>query len=270
VHTVTGQVRDALTFAPLSATLVITGYPYGPLQTDGGGRYQIVLAAATPYLFHVEAKVPGYQSLDRAVEPLTSDRVEDFALPADLVICNAPGYTLQGVSEAFNAASLPTNWTVVSTGWSFSDPGGRGNQTGGSGNFAIVDSDKAGNVALNTELRTPLMDLSALTAVTLTFKSDFHYYSGGDAEVADVDVSVNGASGPWANVWRRSGVDDRGPKTYTIDLTALAAGQANVMIRFHYYNARYEWWWEIDDVQLGQCLPPGIQHYELYLPLIIK
>ena len=263
LHTVSGVVSDRETGQPLSATIQIDGYPYAPVHSDAAtGYYSITLAEDVTYTFQVNAV--GYLPFARSIGPLTADRVEDFALDVDRNACIAPGYLLAGVKQPFDATTVPSGWTVVNTGWSFNDPGGRGNQTGGSGNFAIVDSDKAGNVALDTELRTPIMNLSALTVVTLTFKSDFHYYSGGgNAEVADVDVSLNGASGPWTNVWRRSGADDRGPKTYTIDLTALAAGQANVMLRFHYYNARYDWWWEIDDVQLGKCV--ALPVYDLQL-----
>ena len=35
------------------------------------------------------------------------------------------------------------------------------------------------------------------------------------------------------------------------------------MLRFHYYNAIYEWWWQVDDVQFGQCQP-----YTINLPLL--
>jgi hypothetical protein len=263
-HIVSGQVRDAVTFAPLNATIVIGGYPDGPIQTDAGGNYQIRLAEATAYTFHVEAQTPGYLPADRAVGPLSSDQVEDFELQADPVKCVAPGYSWLGAYEAFNAASIPANWTAINPGWSFNNPGVPGNQTGGSGNFAIIDSHEAGDIALNAELRTPVLDLSTRSALTFMFKSDFHYYSGGEAEVADVDVSLNGASGPWTNIWRRSGAEDRGPKTYAIDLTALAARQSYVMIRFHYYNARYEWWWQIDDVKWGTC---GV-YPQVYLPII--
>ncbi|HTP11356.1 MAG TPA: hypothetical protein VMP08_24055, partial [Anaerolineae bacterium] len=148
-------------------------------------------------------------------------------------------------------------------GWSFNNPGSRTNGTGGTGNMAIADSDNAGNVDMNTELRTPVLNLAPLTAVTLTFKTDFRYYSAGGNEVADVDVSVNGAGGPWTNVWRKSGADYRGPHTEAINLTSLAAGQSNVMIRFHYYNAHYDWWWQVDDVQLGYCAPPAYGHPSL-------
>ena len=27
-----------------------------------------------------------------------------------------------------------------------------------------------------------------------------------------------------------------------------AAGQSAVQVRFHYYDASYEWWWEVDNV----------------------
>jgi hypothetical protein len=262
LYTVTGQVQDALTHHPLSATISIAGYPSSPIATDANGAYQIALAEGVAYTFHVQAKVPGYLALDRAVGPLTANRVEDFALQADLTTCLAPGYTLNGLREAFNTTSLPSGWGVINNvgtkGWSFNNLGGRSNLTGGTGNFAIADSDNAGSgVSMDTELRSPVLDLSTQAQVTLTFKTDFRIYSGGQAEVADVDVSTSGGVGPWTNVWRKT-ADYRGPKTEAVSLTAIAGGQANVMLRFHYYNAVYEYWWEVDDVQLGQCNPPTI------------
>ena len=156
-------------------------------------------------------------------------------------------------SESFENG-LPSGWTVINSGsgavWRFDNPGSRSNLTGGSGKFAIADSDNAGTIYMDTELRMPVMDLSNMSTVTLEFKSDFFYYAGGGNEIADVDVSVNGTAGPWTNIWRKSGTDYRGPKTETIDITTLAAGHNNVMIRFHYYNANYDWWWQVDDVKI--------------------
>jgi hypothetical protein len=37
------------------------------------------------------------------------------------------------------------------------------------------------------------------------------------------------------------------------------------MVRFHYYDATFEWWWEVDDVQLGQCM---FLPYTVNLPII--
>lgn len=257
-HVVSGIVSDTLSGAPLNATLVISGYVGAPVVTNPAtGYYSVTLTDATLYTFTVSSS--GYQTVVRTIGPLTTDRVEDFALQPDLANCVAPGYTLIGVAEKFNAASPPAGWSISdnTTGgkvWTFNNPGARSNLTGGSGNFAIADSDYGPAGSMDTELRTPAMNLSALNAVTLTFKTDFRYLNGGSAEVADVDVSVNGASGPWSNVWRKTG-DYRGPKTETIDLTALTASQPNVMVRFHYYNATDEWWWQVDDVSLGQCVP---------------
>ena len=42
-----------------------------------------------------------------------------------------------------------------------------------------------------------------------------------------------------------------GPNTQSIDVTALAAGQADVRARFHYHNAFAALWWQVDDVILG-------------------
>ena len=150
--------------------------------------------------------------------------------------------------EGFDAG-LPAGWTVIDNGtdgaqWRFDDPGGNGNLTGGEGTFAVADSDFEGTVDMDTELRSPAMDFTGFSVVACRFKTDFNAYSGG--EVADVDVSTNGAAGPWSNLWTTSS-DLRGPRTVELDL-AGAAGKSNVMVRFHYYDANYEWWWQVDDV----------------------
>ncbi|RJQ44441.1 MAG: hypothetical protein C4538_10505 [Nitrospiraceae bacterium] len=166
------------------------------------------------------------------------------------------------LNTSFSSGANPAGWTVTdNTGsgalWRFNAPGHRGNLSGGSGFFAVANSDYEGEVDMDTELRTPLMDASNLSTVILEFKTDFLYYPFGGAEVADVDVSVNGVSGPWTNVWRKTGADYRGPATENIDITAVAAGQQNLMVRFRYYNANYDFWWQVDDVKvtgtLNQC-----------------
>lgn len=264
-YTVSGVVKDALTGRPLSATIAITGYPGSPIATDSSGQYAVSLAEGVTYTFHAVANVNGYGSISRTVGPLTVDQVEDFDLQPDLVTCLAPGYTLFGVSESFNSGITPTNWIVSGTlpGWRFNNPGNRTNQTGGSGGMAIADSDYFGiGQSMNSELRTPSMDLSASPTVTLRFKTHFFYYElGGGSEVADVDVSVDGGL-TWANVWRRT-ADVNGPSSQEIDVSAQAAGQSDVVVRFHFYNAIWDGWWQVDDVQLGYCAPPTFSRPEL-------
>jgi hypothetical protein len=165
-------------------------------------------------------------------------------------------------AETFTAATPPPGWTVVNNGgssavWSFANPGKRLNNTGGSGNFAIIDSGYFGAVAVNSELRSPVYNMSGKNIVTLSFKTDFNYRSNSYNEIADLDVSINGASGPWTNVWRKT-ASYRGPKTETVDITALAAGQSQLMVRFHYYNANNDRYWQVDDVAVWglDTLPP--------------
>lgn len=161
-------------------------------------------------------------------------------------------------SETFDAGALPAGWSVVDnagTGavWRFDDPGRETNLTGGSGSFAIADSDNAGSVAMDTELRMPVLDLSGYSAVTLKFRTYFQSY---DTEVCDVDVSANGVAGPWTTVWSKSG-GNYGPAFETVDISAQAARKSSVVIRFHHYNANFDYYWQVDNVELAGTLAPS-------------
>ncbi|RJQ45236.1 MAG: hypothetical protein C4538_08840 [Nitrospiraceae bacterium] len=154
------------------------------------------------------------------------------------------------INEAFETGE-PAGWTIIDnagTGavWRFDNPGVRGNRTGGAGNFAIADSDYYCSL-MDTELHTPVVDMSNLGTITILFKTDFW------GVIADVDVSINGAAGPWTNIWRKTG-QYRGPIAEAIDITAIAAGHSNVMIRFHNYNEDCTGWWQVDDIVItGIC-----------------
>src|SRR5207302_1543997 len=83
------------------------------------------------------------------------------------------------------------NNNAAGGGWGFTDDGNRGNLTGGDGGFAMVDSDHLGvGRTQDTELRTPVVDLTAQTAPVIGINSDYRSFG---ASVADVDLSVDGA-----------------------------------------------------------------------------
>ena len=179
-----------------------------------------------------------------------------LAVPSDatLLLMDNDGGTSRVLQASFDAG-LPAGWTVRTNGnatayWRFDDPKSRGNLTGGTGTFAIADSDYAGSVSMDTELRSPSMNLAGLQTVILEFKSDFHWYSRGGYEMAQVDLSSDGTNGPWQTVWDREAADYRGPTNETVDVTSLAAGCTNAVARFHYYGASYDWWWEVDQVRV--------------------
>ncbi|MHC4532099.1 MAG: reprolysin-like metallopeptidase [Planctomycetota bacterium] len=142
---------------------------------------------------------------------------------------------------------LPTGWTIVDGGsdnktWRSDNPGGRTNPNW-TGTFMIVDSYWAGLVDMDEQLITHSIDCSNLQNVTLKFKHSFFHW---EDEIGDVDVRVSG--GVWQNIARYEGADAEG--LVELDLSSIADGQSDVQVRWHYYDAYYEEYWGIDDVQV--------------------
>jgi hypothetical protein len=161
------------------------------------------------------------------------------------------------LSEDF-ASGIPGTWTIIDGGsgggtastWTAANPGGRNIGQPFSDPFAIVDSDAAGFFATQDEqLITPLIDASGCSSVNLDFSNQFHWFQDSFDEIGDVDVSNDGGT-TWNNVLSFQAGDSGYPipQTKTVDISSFAAGQPNVKIRFHYYNANFEWWWAIDNV----------------------
>lgn len=163
------------------------------------------------------------------------------------------------LSEDFSSG-IPPDWTIKSNGscvrpWTTTNPCGRFPSSPFDLFFAIADSDCAGSACgiMDEELITPSADLSICPAVTLSFSNYFNAYSGN--ETADVDVSTDNGN-TWTNVLRMTSSDGYPiPNTKTIDISAIAAGQSDVKIRWHYYNADWDWYWAIDNATL-ECLLP--------------
>jgi len=158
---------------------------------------------------------------------------------------------------------LPSGWSRVdggdSTGdtWTWTNPAGRGNSNW-SGTFMIADSDYFGYFGygvMDEQLITHNIDCSDYVNVVLKFKHYFDYWEMSLNEICDVDVRVGG--GPWHNLVRYQGADTGGQ--VQLDLSSYADGRANVQVRWHYYNADYEYYWGIDDVQIiGVAQPERI------------
>ncbi len=252
--TVTGSVHDGSGHGwPVYARVDVAG-PAPDTYTDPAtGEYSLVLPGNASYTVEVTAQYPGYLSETREVTLGDGGAVEEYELEVDDSTCVAPGYEFNtdGVTESFDATTAPAGWTVVDNVgngqvWRFDDPDGRGNLTGGEGNFAIMDSDYYGSGGTqNTSLVSPVVDMSGLTAPVVGFKQDFNNLGG---EIADVDVSIDGGE-TWQNVLRQN-TDVRGPREDVIQLP-MAAGQPDVQLRWHMYEADYDWWWEVDDVFVG-------------------
>ena len=250
-----------------SATLFtdpVTGY-YA-LTLPAGFTYQVVVTSVIPGydVGHFDVFVPVPAAAGRApTDP--NAFVKNFDLTVDAGLCIAPGYTpgvpVPVLNEAFNGGVLPPGWLVNNysgngAGWlvqtdfapCFELPG---NPTGGTGAFALVNSDCDGQVPVDADIQTASFDLSAYGGAVLTFQQE--YDNLGD--IADVDVSIDGGA-TWNNVLRQT-TDHFGPDTATAILSGTG-GQANVKVRWHYYNAFFAWWWAIDDIAIiGATCNPG-------------
>ncbi|WP_241996357.1 S8 family serine peptidase [Kribbella antiqua] len=247
---------------PLYAKVTVEG-PGGVFDytTPANGRYSLKVPSGAAYSLKIESQYPGYQTVSQPITVGSSNLTKNVAVPVRTDACTtAPGYKWgsDGVFETFDGTAAPNGWTVVDNKgngqvWKFTDDGNRGNLTGGSGGFAVVDSDRyGGGGSQDTSLVSPVVDLSAVTAPVIRFNQEYNYLGG---EKADVDLSIDGGT-TWTNVLTQS-VDIRGLKEIAIP---QAAGKSAVQVRFHYYNASYEWWWEVDSVLIGSqvtCEPVG-------------
>ncbi|WP_229402350.1 S8 family serine peptidase [Micromonospora okii] len=260
--TVSGSVTDGSGHGwPLYAKVSVEGVPVSDYTTPANGRYSLQLPAGATYRLRVEPRYQGYQTVTKEITVGSGNSTHNVAVPVASTACAvAPGYTVgsDGVYETFDGDRVPQGWTVVDNAgsgqvWQFTDAGGRGNLTGGEGGFAVIDSDEYGSGGKqDTSLVSPVVDLTDVATPVIRFNQDYNWLN---SDRADVDLSLDGGA-TWANVLRQA-ADVRGPKVTEVPIPQ-AAGKSQVRVRFHYYEASYEWWWQVDNVLIGSevfCKP---------------
>ena len=155
---------------------------------------------------------------------------------------------------------IPSGWAVVdNTGgtgivWTTTaDPACEiSNRTNGTGEAACADSDAAGtpSTPYDTELWSNLIDLSGQGAVLLDVKAYYRDLNTGSNDRFEVDV-WNGST--WIN--HLSWDEDHEPEDFTVNLSAYA-GMTGVRLRFRYFGNGFDWYAQVDDVQLT-CVAAG-------------
>ena len=168
------------------------------------------------------------------------------------------------LEEDFSKQSLPAGWkNIDNTGggeWQFTNPGSRDIQTTTAANgFAIFDSDNYGDdsQAENAELHTSAFNAAAYdSAVTLEFS---HYYYDGDVPSTSaygaVEVSGDGGA-TFTEVTRFELINSENGAIEAVDLTAVASGQSEAVVRF-VYNGSWRYYWAVDDVKITGLIKPG-------------
>jgi uncharacterized repeat protein (TIGR01451 family) len=267
LYVISGTVIDANTSWPLYAHLQITGQPIDPPGPNNdrwtdpvSGFYSLTLPESFSATIKTSAWVAGYTSSNINLI-VAADATQNISLTANVLACNAPGYQFSdgGLYQDFEVWP-PAGWFIVdnitatSLIWNLESFYGDGNYTGGSGHAATVDSDANNSVPYDTELRSPILNLSSFTSTLLTYK--LNYQDWNTQDFLDVDISTNGGAS-WTNL--RQFTTDQGSLnstpgvTDTLSLAAYAA-ETNVQLRWRYYStaaAPWDWYAQIDEVRLG-------------------
>jgi hypothetical protein len=259
-QTIGGAITDGSGHGwPLYASVSVAGTTELTYSSPATGKYSLSLPDNASYTLQISAVYPGYRQITRQVQVGASGQTLDLSVPVDGAACAAPGYQWQynGTTQTFDASSTPAGWTVVNNnanvGWEFDDPNGAPNNTGGSGNFAVAGAEYHGNE--DTELVSPVLDLSGDSSPVVKFSSDLVTTFG---DSASVDVSIDGGQ-TWTTVWQYQNYPGiPGPDLETVPLPS-AAGQSQVQVRFHYHSI-FGYFWQLDNVFIGDqvCAPtPG-------------
>lgn len=282
-YTLEGTVSDGGCAAwPLYARIEIDhADPTGDqtVFTDPATGYYTANVFDGAYTLTATALVPGYEPETRAMVISGGDVVEDFSLNPD-ASCAAPGYgpSVALIEEDFEGAWAPAGWTVVDnemTGQVWSNLAGcgeAGNFTNGSGDVACSSSDVFGTAEFDTELWTPVFDVTGIAAVGIGFTANYQNLAGSD--FFQVDLSTDGG-GSWTNLlsWNEDHGTFRGTpgEDVAIGLTAAGASGANNVVRFHYFDPNasdWDWYIQVDDVFIGdsacQCKGGGIYYGNVF------
>ncbi len=255
------------TTALTGVTATITSTTPGVVISDGTASYPDLAegASADSLAPHVAAVLPTSATCGGTVAfqvSITSNEGNFSGAFVHTVGQPAAG-TGTVLDETFSAG-VPATWTVADGGsgggtagkWTTANPGVRTIALPMLVPAAIVDSDTAGPAATQDEgLITPAMSPPAASTVTLQFDQYFRWYSGGQDEIADVDVRSSVTGGAWVNVLRQQGASSANPDHRSVDITTQAAGAPDAQVRFRYHGGQFEWFWQVDNVKVDAAAP---------------
>jgi hypothetical protein len=144
------------------------------------------------------------------------------------------------------------NWTIINDGgtcdWGIADVSGYTLPAAATGNCLSADADAcgSGSTLLSTAQMANPVDMSMYGTVMLEFDSDWQAIDTED--FGYVDVSIDGGA-TWVNYLTYDVTDIRNTHV-SLDISATAAGQSQVWVRFKTVQPGWDWWWAVDNVGL--------------------
>jgi hypothetical protein len=122
--------------------------------------------------------------------------------------------------------------------------------------YLTIDSDSAGQaVTQDAVLTTAAISCAGHSSVHLAFNEYFAQYlaSTGTVSVSNDNVTWTDVHIAHAGLGLNQGTPN--PNHVVADITAIAANQPAVYVRFSYHG-EWDYWWFVDDVQLAE--PPAV------------
>ncbi len=153
----------------------------------------------------------------------------------------------------------PAGWTTIDNignglVFDFAASFGEGNYTS-TGEAATSSSDAFGSAAYDTELRTPVIDVTGKKGVILQYSANYQNFA--QLDTLDTDISTDGGA-TWTNILRwnedHGGFRSEPGELVTIPLDGFIGEASTIMIRWRYYDTAtgaFNWYAQIDDVVIG-------------------
>jgi hypothetical protein len=190
------------------------------------------------------------------------------------------GYTTDADVTTAGWIILDTAAAIETSTWTVTNPGARANPatldgSASTGNFMISDSDQQTGAnpvdsGASHDLYTP--SFSTLGGTTVWLHADVSaQLNNNGAAIFDVEVSTDGET--WSNVFSRvapgrissNSATTRLPNNTNadgyfgrldVDISGVAANQADVQVRLRHYEPNWDWWIAVDNVLIDNVAVP--------------
>ncbi|MDP2898065.1 MAG: carbohydrate-binding protein, partial [bacterium] len=194
-------------------------------------------------------------------QSIWEDNFDSYAATAD-VFSPTGGKWTRG-----NTTNTAGSWTL----WDTAGPplnAEPANIAGMEGKYMISDSDLSGaGILLNEEMLSPEVDCTDWTNVRLNFNKNYRMYDDpSHQQIAEVDIRMFDAVSGWSN-WTNllhldtSDVDPTAdpPELSDPEVFDLSAYDGKkIQLKFHFYDAEYDYWFAVDNVRVSGVKPPQI------------